>query len=155
MPGDPLFRKQRIVGSPQVWLCPPLIHGHLNPIDEGFWLGVAQSLIEGKVLYRDVFVHFGPLIPLILKAGFFFCDPTVTTVRFIFWGLNVMGLLVVYFCLLKFTRSFWVRLVLAICIFCVPLAAHITTVPFSIRYASGLMAVLFWPLKENDRGVGG
>src|SRR5207302_6928128 len=37
--------------------------------------------------------------------------------------------------------------------FCVPLAAHITTVPFSIRYASGLMAVLFWPLKENDSGV--
>src|SRR5687767_1317707 len=76
-----------VPGALIILLYPPKIHGYLNPYDDGLWLGLAQGLIDGKKAYRDVFFHYGPAFPAILKWALSIGTPTVALVREVAWGL--------------------------------------------------------------------
>ena len=134
-----------------VLIYPPKIHGYLNPYDEGMWLGLAQALIDGKKCYRDVFFHYGPVFPLAISAVLDLAKPTLSGLRGTFWVMNVAGLLMIQFCLLRFVRLTSLRLLLSLAIWSVPLAAHVLTIPMAARYGASFVSILCWSFdKENE-----
>ncbi len=134
-------------------LYPVQVNGYLNPHDEGIWLGTLQMLWGGGRLYRDIFFHYGPVLPLTLCLALRMAPMTLASVRVAIWLLNAAGLLCVYLCLLKFARAASVRIPLSIFMFMVPLAAHVLTIPIAARYGAGFASLLFWPLGgERESG---
>ena len=77
----------------------------LAMIDEAQWLFYAHSISAGKVLYRDVWYQFGPLMlyPLVFAWSLF--GKTLAVARLYFFVLNLLGLLFAGFALARFTRS--------------------------------------------------
>jgi len=138
-----------------VLVYPPKIHGYLNPYDEGLWLGLAQALIEGKLPYRDVFFHYGPILPWLLRLALHFFTPTLSSLRWVFWMMNVAGLLIIHVCLLRVVRIGFLRLALGFSLWCVPLAAHVLTIPMAARYGVPFASIFCWTFETtNDRRNG-
>lgn len=77
----------------------------LAPIDEAQWLFYAHAIDTGKVLYRDVWYQFGPLMlyPLVLAWTLF--GKTLAVARLYFFAVNLLGLLIAGFALARITRS--------------------------------------------------
>ncbi len=134
-----------------IFVYPPKIHGYLNPYDEGLWLGVAQALTEGKILYRDVFFHYGPIIPWGLGWALHRFIPTLSLVRMVFWSMNAAALFIITACFLRVIHNKFLRLVLIFSVWCVPLAAHVLTIPMAARYGMPFASILCWSFETDNR----
>ncbi|MCZ6783878.1 MAG: hypothetical protein O7G30_11290, partial [Proteobacteria bacterium] len=77
----------------------------LATIDEGQWLFFARALMDGGVLYRDVWYQFGPLLLYPLVGAFSVFGETLAVARAVFWAMNALGLLCGGFALAALTRS--------------------------------------------------
>ncbi len=129
---------------------PPRIHGYLNPYDEGLWLGAAQDLLAGKVLYRDAFFHYGPILGMTLQAALHLMTPTLSSLRMLFWIMNAAGLLVIYCCVIRWVRTISLRVSAALFLWIVPLTAPSLTMPTAIRYGASFLPFLFWPREKEE-----
>ena len=61
-------------------------------IDAQVYIHTAHQLLQGKILYRDVFDHKGPLMYLIECIGVFFCDQQFVGLWITQWIWIVLGL---------------------------------------------------------------
>ncbi len=68
----------------------------LMPIDEGQWLFYADQLLQGKVLYREIWYQFGPMVLFGLKWSMQILGKTLATERIYFWFLSLIGLAALY-----------------------------------------------------------
>lgn len=67
--------------------------------EEGLNLGAVNSILHGKVLYRDVYYVYGPLLeyPLALIMKIFGCD--ILYLRIYTYALTFIGFLIIYYSL--------------------------------------------------------
>lgn len=124
-------------------LHPPRLDGPINPQDDGIWLALAQAVHEGKTLYRDVALHFGPL-PLLALLPVAGDGMTLSSVRTAFWLLNLLGLFLLFGALARHARRPGPAVGTALCLGLVPFAAHTLTIPYAARYGAGFLPILFW-----------
>ena len=129
---------------------PMHLNGYINPHDEGVWLATAQAMLEGKRLYRDIWLQYNPLIPWTVKAVLRMLHPSLSVLRGLFWSLNALGLLAVSVAALRFVRTESLRLLLILFVWMVPSAAFTAMIPMSARYAAGFLPMLFWPLEDTE-----
>lgn len=84
--------------------------GNFDTVEEGFWLGWLQRLINNQNLYRDVKVYHPPLIAW---GMFYFGKVTsfsIANARLFLHLLQVAGLIIYYFVVSKLLNSVWSRL---------------------------------------------
>jgi len=72
--------------------------------EEGFQLGWVNAMLHGRTLYRDVYCFNGPL--MIYPAVWFLraLGETLETMRAYVYLLNVAGIVITYYCLLRVVR---------------------------------------------------
>ncbi|MCB4755807.1 MAG: hypothetical protein LHV69_02430 [Elusimicrobia bacterium] len=133
------------------FIYPLRTDGPINPHDEGIWLSLAQGLLEGKKIYKDIWLQFGPLLTAPLQALCAFDKPTVASVRATVWLHNLIGLLCIYACLLRFLRHPIIRHTSAVFLWLVPLAAFSLAIPYSARYGGGFLSLFFWPQPRDSK----
>lgn len=131
------------------------IHGYINGLDEGTFMAIAQALFSGKLLYKDVWFQYGPLLALPLKAAVTLFPPTLLSLRLCIWVANVLGLICIYLVILKWIPSLPLRLMGALAMWVIPLAAHTTTIPMAFRYGPPFLSLLFWTDRRWDRFLAG
>src|SRR5205823_3406238 len=118
--------------------------------DEGTWLAVAQAAAEGKALYRETAYQFGPLLYLPLKIAAALQPLTLSGVRAVFWGENLLGLWIIFLVLWRLSPPPAPRAPFLILLGVVPFAAHTLTIPFAARYGAGFLPMLLWPGSERE-----
>ncbi|MCR4263700.1 MAG: glycosyltransferase family 39 protein [Candidatus Roizmanbacteria bacterium] len=71
----------------------------LNPIhpDEGVFGTIAQSMLHGKVIYRDLFDHKPPGIHVLLAGTFYLFGDSILSLRAIVIFANIISAFLVYF----------------------------------------------------------
>ena len=80
----------------------PLRRRGLIPNDEGWLLHPTLRMLEGEVLYRDVWVHYAPLRYHLLEALFSLAEPSLLVARTLLAGLILLGVAGVF----RFVQEF-------------------------------------------------
>ncbi len=96
---------------------PLYFFGHLDSVEEGFWLGWLAGLKEGKVLYRDIAAYHPPLIIWLLHLFQKLFGYTIANTRLVLHLLQIIGIIFYYFAaksLLRKKLSIFVVMLLAI-----------------------------------------
>ncbi|MAG31445.1 MAG: hypothetical protein CL908_11225 [Deltaproteobacteria bacterium] len=86
----------------------------LMPVDEGQWLFYSDQLLNGRVLYKDVWYQFGPAVLYGLTGTMLLAGKTLATERVFFWLMNVAGLASLYAFSTVLNKQLTPRLVLCL-----------------------------------------
>ncbi len=70
--------------------------GHLDSVEEGFWLGWLSGLQDGKVLYRDIAAYHPPMIVWIINAAQSVIGASIENTRLVLHILQVVGMVMYY-----------------------------------------------------------
>ncbi len=131
------------------FIFPYYIGGYINPQDEGIWLGAVHALASGQHLYRDIWIPFNPIIPVLL-AKVVRIHPTLAAFRETIWVFNALGLGVITWVVYRFIANNLTRAFSLVCLWMVPAAAHARCIPMAARYAAGFLPMLAWPRTFDD-----
>jgi len=129
----------------------------LMPVDEGQWLYYADQLLNGRVLYRDVWYQFGPAVLYGLVGSMMVFGKTLATERIYFWLLNVAGLVVLYGFSTTLNKRTGPRLALCLVVLINSLTCRLvmTNPGFLFRQCFNLLPLLmlFRMKSETPRGI--
>lgn len=120
---------------------PTFFIGNYDSVEEGFFLGWSQRLINGQVLYRDVAVYHSPIS---IWGNFLFSKITSASIfsqRLFFHLLEIIGTLIYFFILRKVLKSGW-GVALGIVLF-LSLTTTMVRNNIEIRLGLGLLPLLF------------
>lgn len=131
------------------WEALHLRHG-LNAFDEGWPLHAAAQLLEGGVLYRDVFFVFPPGHLLAAWIGQVLDPPGVILSRVVYAGFTVALCVVLYLLGRRITTPGFALLGASMLAIAAP-HSHVSQVLFGYRYLV-LSALALWCLSERMRG---
>jgi hypothetical protein len=154
-----LISKDRILNNPKIskllisYIYPsviifliaynPLFYiGNFDSVEEGFWLGWLQRLINGQVLYRDVAVYHPPLIIWGMYAFTKITDFSIYNTRLFLHLLQIFGLIIYYFAVNSLLHKRINKLVVML------LAFSFTTIlvknNVEIRLGLGFLSLIIW-----------
>ena len=115
--------------------------GNFDSVEEGFFLGWLQRLIQGDALYKDVAVFHQPLL---IWGMFLWSKITgfgIYSERLFLHLLQVIGSIIYLFFLRKFVTKSWV-IILALILF-LSFTSTLVRNNIEIRLAVGLLSLLF------------
>lgn len=120
---------------------PVFFIGNYDSVEEGFFLGWVQRLMQGQVLYKDVAVYHPPLLIwgmyLFSKiAGF-----TIFSERLFLHLLQISGLVIYFFLLHKILKKTWVIIFTLLLTF--SFTQTLVRNNIEIRLGLGLLALIF------------
>ena len=64
--------------------------------DEGYILQAAERIAAGEVMYRDFFIAYTPLTPIVTALSFIFLGESVISARLIALGASLLTLFIIY-----------------------------------------------------------
>jgi len=64
--------------------------------DEGYILQAAQRITQGEVIYKDFFIAYTPLSPIITAFGFILLGESIITARLIALAASLLTLIIIY-----------------------------------------------------------
>ena len=121
----------------------PLFYvGDFDSVEEGFWLGWLQRLINKQVLYRDVAAYHPPLIVWGMYAFTKITDFSIYNTRLFLHLLQIFGLIIYYFVVNNVLHKRINKLVVMLLAF--SFTATLVKNNVEIRLGLGLLSLLIW-----------
>lgn len=127
-----------VIGSAQT-VSP--FYGDLNLIDEGQFAAWANQMLHGKLMYRDLYVTYGPLYVYALYILFKLFSPSAFLVRVYITLGSIIGIIGLNILMLNFEVKRIGRFLMNMLLILLPLII--------LRQASGFIAIYFLILTET------
>ncbi len=86
--------------------------GDINLLDEGQFVSWPYQMLNGKLMFKDLFVMYGPLFIYPQYIFFKIFGPTFFTMRIYFFAGSLIALLLVYLICLKLKLKTFTRLII-------------------------------------------
>lgn len=116
----------------------PLFYfGTFDTIEEGFWLGWLQRLLNGEVIYRDFAAYHPPLLLWGLKLFTSFAGASIYSSRLYFHLLQVLGTIITYLTLSLLVKNSWIRI--GIFLLILSYGSNLVRNNMEIRIAAGIL----------------
>jgi hypothetical protein len=120
---------------------PTFYLGTFDPVEEGFWVGWLQRMLQGQMLYRDFAIYHPPILPTGLYLFSKLFGESIYIVRLYFHLVSITGFVLIYLILKKLVKSNWITIPLFILIMAYGSSEVRNNI--EIRLASGLIPLLF------------
>lgn len=120
---------------------PTFYIGNFDSVEEGFFLGWIQRLIEGQSLYKDVAIYHPPLITWGMYLISQFTGFSLYSERLFLHLLQVLGAIIYFFFLKKLLNNTWI--IVIIMVLFLSFTSTLVRNNVEIRTASSLLSLLF------------
>lgn len=118
--------------------------GNFDPVEEGFWFGWLQSMINNKHLYKDVAIYHPPLLIWSLYIFTSATDFTIKNVRLFFHLLQITSYFIFFLFAKELSKK---KLNIAVAtIIMISLSQTLIKNNIDVRLAPGLLSLWFWGL---------
>lgn len=125
-----------------IFLYNPMFYlGSFDTVEEGFWAGWLQRMLQGLTMYRDFAIYHPPLLPAGLYIFSRFFGASLYNMRLYFHLLQIAGSIGLYVILMKLVKSTWIKVLVFVLI--LSYAASLVRNNTEIRVASGLLPLVF------------
>lgn len=123
----------------------PLFYfGTYDNIEEGFWAGWLERLLNGQVIYRDFAAHQPPLLLWGLHLFSKLLGPSLFTIRIYFHLLQIVGLVGIYYALCAIVKNSWIKTTIFVSI--ISYNSMLVRNNIEIRLASGIVPLIILQL---------
>jgi hypothetical protein len=112
----------------------------LDSIEEGFWLGWLQRLLNHEVMYRDFLAYHPPLIVWSLKYFILMFGASVANVKLFFHLIQIIAYFIFYLLIKKVINNKFGRVIILIMI--MGISNGLTKNNVEIRLAMGLLPLI-------------
>lgn len=119
-----------------------LFSGNLNLLDEGQFASWAYQMTQGKLMYKDLFIMYGPLFIYPLFILFKFFGASFFLVRLYSYLGALLGLITIYFLCIKLKFKSITRFIIYLLLVLLP--------GLQIRQAAALV-IIYLLLQTNDK----
>lgn len=120
---------------------PVFFIGNYDSVEEGFFLGWVQRLIQGQTLYKDVAVYHPPLLIWSMYLFSKITSFTILSERLFLHLLQIVGLIIYFFLVQKVIKTKWVIFLTLLLTFSFTQIQVRNNI--EIRLAMGLLSLIF------------